>query len=405
MSTNLRFYLKEPNAIRETLLLLRIDVTRTNRIKISTGIKIHPDDWNGTKQTVKRTNQNYSDYNALLNQLLSEYKSLCVHAAIQQIPITKEYLQSKSRFSTGTQTTGEFFEAYTSFLNSKKQTIAPRSYIKYERIKNHLQEFSVKKNYKLNFDTINQDFYKSFCDYMLYDVGNMNNSTAKTIKFLKTFLNYAFERGYHKNIEYKKFKLLKDVDTEIIALNADELKAIQELQDLPDHLRRARDLFLILCFTSLRYSDLENLQGKKFKNGLISIFTQKTKEAINVHLHPRLENVLSKYLDKNGAIALPELSNQKMNAYLKEIGKLAELNDTIKKVRMKGGQPYETIKEKWELISTHTGRRTFTTLSLFWGMDAEAVKKITGHKNDASFKKYVRYSDMQLKDKIEKVWK
>lgn len=402
MPSKISFYLKEPTAKSETLLLAFVYLTRKHKFKVSTGKKLHPDDWNSKKQVVRASHPQANSLNELLKKIRADYENICLDAEVHGRQVTKEYLQLNSRFTDNTEPSPLFFEVYDAFVNSKRTHCAKASIEKYGVIKGHLESFATKCKYQLSFQTIDFNFYERFNEYLLFEKGMFNSTAAKTLKFVKTFLNYAFDNGYHTNLNFKKFKALKDNAEEIIALSVEELQQIEKLENLPPYLDKTRILFLILCYTGVRYSDLKNINGNAIKDGMLNITTQKTKDVLKIPVHTRLSNLLEK-LTKEKVIEFGEISNQKMNFYLKEIGKKAKLNEKCVKVRYKGGQAYETVKEKWELLTTHTGRRTFTTLSLFLGMDSESVKKITGHKNDATFKKYVRYSDQQLKQKI-KVW-
>lgn len=402
MPAKVNFYLKEPKATGETLLFTFVHITRLQKFKISTGIKLHPDFWNTDKQVVKKGHPQSVNLNNLLKQVKTDYENICFQCEIQGKPITKEHLQLSSKFSGTGQTSTPFFDVYDSFVEAKKVHCGKRSIEKYLLIKKHLQDFSIKKSFTLNFENIDFTFYEKFNDYLLNTVGLFNNTTAKTLTFVKTFLNYAFDKGYHNNLNYKRFKPLRDNSAEIIALSIEELKKVEQLENLPNYLEKTRNNFLILCYTGIRFSDLIKLNGNSIRDGFISITTQKTKDTLKLPIHKKLLAILEKQT-VNDIIKIEAVTNQRMNSYLKELGQLAQLNDSSTKVRYKGGETHETPKKKWELLTTHTGRRTFTTLSLYLGMDSEAVKKITGHKSDASFKKYVRYSDQQLKEKI-KVW-
>ncbi len=97
-------------------------------------------------------------------------------------------------------------------------------------------------------------------------------------------------------------------------------------------------------------------------------------------------SILAKYSDNPQP--LPVISNQKMNAYLKELCKLAKLKEPVKIIQKKGNETIETIHPKYEVIGTHTARRTFITLSLQRGMSAQDIRDITGHKTYAMMEKY-----------------
>lgn len=402
MNVKVSFYLKEPNAIKETMLYCFVYVTRKDTFKISHRIKLHPNDWNHAKQTVKKTNSNCNELNDLLKKIKGDYESLCLKASLQNLPITKAYLTNNSTTKNKVETESLLFMAYDEFIKSKNTSCTKRTIQKYLLIKKYLKRFAISQNFDLNFNTVDLVFYEKFCQYLLFELKMFNNSVSKTIKFVKTFLNYAVDRGYTENLAFKKFKELKDNSNEIIALSESELLKIVMLKSLPDYLENCRDLFLLLCYTSLRFSDLETINGSQINNNIISYTVKKTKEQQQIFLNDTIKTVLDKYTVKN-IVKLRLISNVNCNKYLKEIGQLAELNEPIKKTRIRGGEAITKDLQKWQLLTTHTGRRTFTTLSLYKGINPELVKKITGHKTDREFKKYQKFNDEQLKASM-KVW-
>jgi integrase len=404
MQSKIGFYLKEPTSKSDTLLFTLVYISRKQKYKFSTGIKIHPDFWNPKKQFVRSSHPHSKKLNASLKKTRADFENIILNAELQDKQITKDFLTLHSKYSGTSQANFgfDFFAVYDEFVLSKKSHCAQVSINKYNQVKKHMEGFALKRHFIFSFDSIDFSFYEQFTTYLNGDAKLFNTSAEKVIKCLKTFLNYCFEKGLHDNVTFKKFKALKDNSDEIIALSVEELAKIENLKNLSPFEIKCRDLFLILCYTGVRFSDLRMINNNRIINGFISITTQKTKDAVKIPVHKRLSDLLSTYTI-NGFINLPLVSNPQLNATLKDIGKLAELNDHCFKVRYKGGTAHESEKQKWELLTTHTGRRTFTTLSLFLGMDSESVKKITGHKSDKSFKKYVRYSDNQLKEKI-KVW-
>ena len=104
------------------------------------------------------------------------------------------------------------------------------------------------------------------------------------------------------------------------------------------------------------------------------------------------------------ATPLPMISNQKFNKYLKELCKLAEINDPIEIIRYKGATKQSTIYPKYEVISAHTGRKTFATLSLEKGIPAETVMKITGHADYKSFQRYVKVTEERKRNEMQRAW-
>ena len=127
--------------------------------------------------------------------------------------------------------------------------------------------------------------------------------------------------------------------------------------------------FAFQCFTGVRYSDIENISREDIKASTWNVRTQKTHQIIEIPLNSYALSILAKYSDYPQP--LPVISNQKMNDYLKELCKIAGIDEPVKTVRYKGSEPIENTYKKYEVIGTHTARRTFVCLSLQKGMKPE----------------------------------
>ena len=155
------------------------------------------------------------------------------------------------------------------------------------------------------------------------------------------------------------------------------------------------NVFLFCCFTGLRYSDVHNLKKSDIRDGYIEITTVKTAERLIIELNNHSKAILDKYKDVEfeGHKALPVISNQKMNDYLKELGELAEINEPVSETYYKGSRRIDTITPKYALLGTHAGRRTFICNALALGIPAQVVMKWTGHSDYKAMKPYIDIAD------------
>jgi integrase len=213
-------------------------------------------------------------------------------------------------------------------------------------------------------------------------------------------MNEAIDRNLTKNLEYKnrRFTVLTE-QVDKIYLTQSELKIIYEL-DLTGfpRLSRVRDLFIVASYTGLRFSDLIQVKPENILNDAtqIKIRTEKTSELIVIPLHKYVKEIIKKY---DGS--LPNvISIQKMNEYLKEIGEKAEINATVKTAITRGGKTDNTLHKKYELISSHTARRSFATNAYLMDVPSISIMKITGHKTESSFMKYIRISQEDNANKL-----
>lgn len=213
-------------------------------------------------------------------------------------------------------------------------------------------------------------------------------------------MNEALERGLHTNYEYKskKFKVLEE-STDSIYLTVEEIEKIHRI-DLSKQLKndRVRDLFIIGCFTGLRFSDLEKLNEDNFitNNTQIKIKSEKVGDTVIIPVSKYVREIFNKY---GGKVPKP-LSNQKMNEYLKEIAKAAELTESVLLSKTKGGNKTQESVPKYQLVSTHTARRSFATNLFLADVPSITIMKITGHKTEKAFMKYIRLTQQQNANKL-----
>jgi integrase len=272
----------------------------------------------------------------------------------------------------------------------------------YKSVKNHLLAYQSKTQHKVRFETIDYTFFQRFQSFMI-EQGNLNNTTiAKALSTLKTFLTYARKSGIKVNDGYKDFTIKRE-KLEVIALNEAEFSSLLKM-DLNKNKRldQVRDIFCFSCASGLRISDMQQLKREHIKGDYISLTVKKTKSELTIPLNSITYGILSKY--KEHIQPLPLISSQKLNVYIKELCKKADINDPIEIVRFRGTKRETTTYPKYELIHLHTGRKTFCTLSLEKGMSAEQVMSISGHTDYKSFKRYVDVTEKLKKVVMVKAW-
>jgi integrase len=286
-------------------------------------------------------------------------------------------------------------------------------------VRKNLQDYQKAKKIVLNFNSIDIDFYNLFIDYLtkptksktktgkiISKAGLSKNTIGTRIKILKTFINEANDRGITVLNDYKKksFKVLKE-ETNSIYLTESELMQIYHIETspgsldilrkefntdkLPEYLEKVRDLFLIGCYTGLRFSDLSKLNKDNITNdNTINITTQKTNQKVVVPIHPITKQIFEKY-----NYQLPrEISNQKFNEYLKDVAKIAGIKEPVTTESTKGGFKVSETTQKYNLVTSHTARRSFATNAFLMDMPSISIMKITGHKTESAFMRYIKMS-------------
>jgi integrase len=339
-------------------------------------------------------------------------------------------------------------QAWEQFISLRKNVVTKETVGIYRTTLDQLKNYCKNHNRKLDWDLFDMDFYNYWnnyfieeCENQFGDIGLSNNTIGKYFKTLKTFLYWAFEKQYHKNLKFKKYKVLQET-IDIHPISEAHLAKIiwycdERRNDLM--LRKTGSLFVFLCTTGLRFSDGQNLRWSdifytgegKIEQQVLRITTQKTGQKLMIPFSPysigelyrnamdfeqgklSISEILKQeysYFDggdlrkyfKNeeefSAPLLPQISLQKFNKYIKELGKACEFNEPIVVNRKIGNKPIVKTFRRWEKLSSHDCRRTFITLSLSKGMRPETVMSITGHK---SYKTMLRYNKLTDKSKIE----
>lgn len=394
------FYLKDRKSKDDTLIYL-IFRFQGQTLKYSTGEKILPKSWNTSLQRAKKTSNGHSELNFYLDKVSEEITKLYRTDKTNVVELSPDSLREQLNKSLNNNTTKKkgFFDYLSDYIEVQKGKVTKGTVAKYHALYNTLHNFQQSKKFKLSFDNMNLAFYDKFELYLNSDLGLLNNTKAKYFKTLKAFLNWATEREYNTKIIYKKFRS-SEQDADIISLTDDELMSLYSFDlSTNERLSNVRDVFCFACFTGLRYSDIARLRKVNVTKDEIQITMQKTKERISIPLNDFSKEILERH-----DYRLTIISNQKMNDYLKELGKLAGINDEIVVTKFRGIERIQFKEPKYNFLSTHTGRRTFVTLSLEKGMRAEMVMSITGHKTYSSFKRYIEITNSVKKVEMQRIW-
>lgn len=265
----------------------------------------------------------------------------------------------------------------------------------YTVVLNLLQRFlAAEKKTDLTFDDITLNFYRRLQEHMYGDMGYSLNYFGKIVKSIKAFMREAQELGYHNNETYKSSRFVKpQEETDAIYLNTDQLQTLLRLDlSRSKALENARDLFLIGCWTGLRFSDLSQLSKQDVAGSdFIHIKTQKTGAPVAIPVLPALKEIINRYQDRTENALPHPISNQKMNAYIKEAGKMAGFDQPVEITKPVAGSRETITVPFYQLITTHTARRSFATnMYRTYGLQPSTIMKVTGHKSEAVFFKYIR---------------
>jgi len=251
----------------------------------------------------------------------------------------------------------------------------------------------------LDFEDITVSFYKDFVGFMI-DEGYSVNTTGKTTKSLKYMMSKALAEGLHKNRTFKDgaFSGFSE-DSHAVYLTLDEIDKIfkYDLRKYP-RMELARDNFIVLCETGLRISDYHKIDlsiRERNSRRYIFINQEKTKDPVVIPLSGRMEVILKKY---NGS--LPRISEQYVNRYIKAVCSWCKIDEPVTWVTQKYGKSYEATAKKYELISCHTGRRSFCTNGYKAGIPVIDLMSLSGHRTEAQFIKYIRITPEEVAERL-----
>ena len=417
MAGTVTFFLKSPKVKKDKSIIFLAYYYYQIRILISTGEKILPKFWD-KKERKARRNKRFPEWDNL-NTRLKNHKENILEASGIHLNTNKtifperlrkefiEVIRPKPQVEPEKITFFGKIEEYIKTTNKANRTI-----LSYGTTLNILKQYEKTLKHQLTFESIDMDFYDSFVKYLstikretkkeTIITGYAKNTIGDHIKKVKVFMNYANDKGYttNKGHLHRKFQTFEETP-ETIYLTDSEILSLYNLDLIKKpRLDKVRDLFIIGCYTGLRFSDLSQLTPENFtKNATqIKIKTIKTGETVVIPLHWTIKEILQKYEGKTPRA----ISNQKMNEYLKDLGKEAKFNDKIVLNRTQGGLSYDQTKEKYELITVHTARRSFATNMYLAEVPTISIMKITGHRTERAFMKYIKITQEQNADKLSK---
>lgn len=313
---------------------------------------------------------------------------------------------------------GSIFEHYDRFMNEtgEKASWSLATVRKYKTLKNDLKGMYP----SLSYADINGEFMLRFKNDLVQRK-NRNGTIKKKITELKCFVEWASKKGFCPPVDDEHYEVkLKVIDRDVIFLTWEELMAVWNFKfdDNEKYLERARDLFCFLCFTGLRYSDFAKLKKDDVNYDKVNGATLKTGASIHVELNDYSRSILEKYKDyeevdempsnrigksvKKKGLALPVISSQNLNKYIKLFAEKAGLTTPTTISYYIGPTRHDDTKPKYEWLTSHAGRRTFICTALSLNVPVTTVMSWSGHSNFESMKPYVDAAGSHRRKEMKK---
>lgn len=387
-------------------------------VKYYIGESINPKHWNPSTQSARNSSSfpEHPEFNARLDNIRSTINKIFLTYRTERNsdPSREKLKELIDAELKGTASAHSFLSYFQDYIDRTREgaRINPRSQKPirghvskgYQTTLTHLNKFALRWHRKLNFDSVDLEFHADFTRFLSGKPLLLSaNTIGSHFQRIKAVMSEATEKGLNKNQAYKSRHFVKQVEeVDAIYMSEKELADWRNL-DLRKSARldNVRDLFLIGAFTGLRYSDFSILNPTHIKGGFIRISQTKTGNPVTIPVHPIVKSIL----DKRDGQLPNSISNQKTNDALKEIGALVKslkVKETL--TRTTGGAKVTQVFEKWQLITTHTARRSFATNEYLAGTPTIMIMAITGHKTEKAFLKYIRVTPEEHAHKLKDLW-
>lgn len=383
---NVKFNLLRKKSKTYILLSVTYD---GKRLQTSINEKINEKHWHKKKQRLKSSCTDAFNVNSYLEKIENTAKDIYYKFKMEGFsPTTKQLKEKIFEKLYGINTTLTFYDFVEEFIKRSENTKKPSTIKDYIYTINDLKVFEKQNRRRIDWDTLDLQFYDEYMDYQFNVKDNSHNLFGKRIKIIKAFLNDATKRGNNTHLMYKGFKVTVK-ETDDIYLTEDEIKEMYKL-DLSENkrLERVRDLFVVGCRTGLRHSDLVKIRKEDVSKDGIKFKVEKTEATLNTVIIEETQEILEKY-----NYVLPKISRTNLNKYIKEIGELSGIDDFTYKDTYKGGKPISIKMKKYERISSHTARRSFATNMHKRGYPNYYIMKITDHKKESDFLNYIKVTN------------
>ena len=398
---NVTFVLHRKRSGEDPRLHLRVRWAKSSQVlDIALGYDINPVGWNADLQRCRKGT--FHGLNKIPAQVINreiERASAAVSGAFGALGYEPEpsELRQEIKIALGMAERKErkVAEVMEDFIADGKRAHewTPRTEEKFRLLLLHLRQWRP----SLRWSDLDEAGLTSFLQYIREDLHLANSTAAKRMNLLKWFLKWSAARGLPVPESGRLYQpSLRQAQNRVVFLEWGELMRFWNL-DLAgrDSLRHTRDMFCFCCFSSLRWSDVKALQWSDVHDGSIFVQAEKTGAPLEIDLNKWTRELLDRYRPEGEAVGsvFPSLSNAKANLNLKVIARLCGLLELVGRTSYDADGRHDESVRKWELITTHTARRTFICNALAMGIPPQVVMKWTGHRNYATMRPYIDVAD------------
>ncbi len=403
------------------------------RALVDSGISIPPKFWNQKKTTVLKSLPeifgNSSDLNLRLNQELRNAEDIITLALKNEtnpLEFFKQHYKAGQSFATtlvelekikqkefliDVYLNKDIYFQIDNYISTKTKKVSPDMPRIYRNMKDHLVAFEHFRKRPVTFESLDLNFYEELIDFLTYDyvlarrkdkiAGLKTNTIGKTIKQFKTFLKDRIRKNIIPPIDLCDWIVL-EVEVDAVYLNVEEINAIITC-DVSKHpyLQDYKNDTILGCLTGLRFSDFSNIQQEDLRDGMLFKKQQKSDHWVVIPLRIQAREILNNRIFKN----FKSPTNPEFNRHIKSLVRLAGIVEPITHSYKKGNKMITETRDKCDWITTHTCRRSFCTNEFLAGTPVSLIMKISGHKSERDFYRYIRISPEEAAYKMLDIWK
>lgn len=394
MSSTFRvlFYLRRNYLNKEGKASIMIRITISGDVvQFSSKLEIEPELWNvstgratGRSGAAQKIN---SSLDGIKTAIINHYRRIWDRdPSVTAEKVRNEFLGIVPKGETLLELFDKHIEDTSKLVGISKSAATLQ---KHKVTRTHVANF-MSSRYKISnisLKEINHMFLTDFENYLRVEAQCNANTTAKFMQFFKRIIIIARNNGWIHTDPFANYAIrLQKVDRGY--LTQEEIELMLKRKFTSKRLEQVRDIFIFSCFTGLAYIDVKKLTKDNVRtsfDGNLWIMTkrQKTNIQSNILLLEVPQRIIEKYSNSlPDGILLPVLSNQKMNAYLKEIADLCGITKNM---------------------SFHQARHTFGTLLLSANISIESIAKMMGHTNISSTQIYAKITDDKISEDMDRL--
>jgi hypothetical protein len=402
----------------------------THRVFLNTGITIPPKFWDCHKQRIKDSlPTTYGDHQKLNDEIIRQYRlaedlvKLVKSSGIENPgEFVKEKFSPGLRLDTMIQCdwklrtqmekaeTSFFLQQMEDDIHAKSRKVKPGTLTVFQSMRLHFQAFEKHRGKAIQFESLDFQFYEDLIDFLTHHytlprkkdkaVGLRVNTIGKTIHQFRIFIKDRVKRRIIPAIDLSDYKVPTE-ETDAVYLAPDEIGQIYtlDLTERPE-LTPARNLFVLECLTGLRFSDFSNLKPEDLQQDMLHKKQEKSVHWVVIPLRKEAKAIFTEEFKND----IPRICNSEFNQKIKEIGKLAGIERPIKFSYRKANRMIDVKKPKYSWITSHTARRSFCTNEFLAGTPVYLIMKISGHKREKDFYRYIRVDPQEAALKVKELW-